>query len=66
MQDSRHHAFTGEPIEGPEQHTVKPALVGILEQGSELLAAISALPAALLVNVLVGDLVHLRTIPVAV
>jgi hypothetical protein len=57
VHDSRHHALAGEPIKCPEQHTVEPALVGVLEQGGELLSSSRALPAALLVDVLVGNLV---------
>jgi hypothetical protein len=53
----RHHTLAGEPIECPEQHTVESALVGVLEQGGELLSSGRALPAALLVDVLVSNLV---------
>src|SRR5262249_1548558 len=57
VHDGRHHALAGEPIECPEQHTVEPALVGVLEQGGELLSSGRALPAALLVDVFVSNLV---------
>ena len=65
MQDRRHHAFTGKTVQGPEQDAVKPAFVGVLEQCSELLAALGALPAALVVNVFVGDLVAGASAPLA-
>jgi len=57
VQDGRDHAFAGEAVERPEQHAIELALVGILEQRSELLAALGALPAAFMVNVLVHELV---------
>src|SRR5262245_41106791 len=57
MQDGRHHALAGEAVQGPEQHAIKSALVGILEQGSKMLAVLGALSAALMVNILVHELV---------
>ena len=63
MQDSRHHAFTAETVEGPEQHAVELALVSIFEQGGELLAVLDALPARVLVDVLVDDLVTSAPLP---
>src|SRR5262249_11523811 len=57
VQDGRDHAFAGEAVERPEQHAIELALVGILEQRSELLAVLGALPAAFMVNVLVHELV---------
>jgi len=57
MQDGRHHAFAGEAVQGPEQHTIKSALVGVFEQGSELLAVLGAFPAALVVDVFMREFV---------
>ena len=56
MHDGGHHALAAETIERPEQHAVEPALVGIVEQGGELLAFFGAFPAGLLVDVLMNDL----------
>src|SRR6516164_1815929 len=65
VQDGRDHAFAGEAVERPEQHAIELALVGILEQRSELLAVLGALPAAFMVNVLVHELVAIAGAPLA-
>ena len=65
MHDGRHHAFAGEAVQGPEQHAIELALVGILEQCGELLAVFGALPAAFAVDVFVGDLVTCSSAPLA-
>jgi hypothetical protein len=56
VQDGGHHAFTGEAVERPEQRAIELALVGIIEQCGEPFAAVYALPAALVVDVLANKL----------
>ena len=65
VHDGRHHAFAGEAVERPEQHAIELALVGILEQRSELLAILDAFATAFVVNVFVGDLVASDGAPLA-
>src|SRR5262249_25376249 len=47
--------FAGEAVECPEQHAIELALMGILEQPGELLAALGVLPAGFMVDVFVHD-----------
>jgi hypothetical protein len=65
VHDGRDHAFAGEAVERLEQHAIEFALVGILEQRSELLAVLGAFPAAFVVNVLVHKLVASAGAPLA-
>jgi hypothetical protein len=65
VHDGRHHAFAGEAVERPEQHAIELALVSILEQRSELLAVLGALPAALVVDIFVQELVASAGAPLA-
>ena len=50
------HALAAKPVQRPEQHAIKPALMGVLKEPGELLALLDALPTALTVDVLVDQL----------
>ena len=56
VHDRGDHALAAKPVQRPEQHAIKPALMGVLKEPGELLALLDALPTALTVDVLVDQL----------
>jgi hypothetical protein len=57
VHDGGHHALSAEPVQSPEQDKVELSLASVVEQRGEPLPLVSALPAALKVDVFADDVV---------
>jgi hypothetical protein len=55
MNDRLRHTLSAEPIQRPEQNAIELPLRGVIKQSCKLLPLFSALPATLIIDVLLTD-----------